>query len=579
MPPAIQDLAPLFPQLEILEFLGRGGMGAVYKARQKDLDRFVALKVLPTWGGADPGFAERFTREAQALAKLSHPNIVAVHDFGRCGTYHYFIMEYVDGVNLRQVERSGGLAPRQALAIVPQICEALQYAHDKGIVHRDIKPENILLDREGKVKIADFGLAKLLGRCPDFTLTWPDHVVGTPHYMAPEQVEHPSEVDHRADIYSLGVVFYEMLTGELPLGRFAPPSRKVQIDVRLDEVVLRALEKEPEQRYQQARDVRTEVETIVSTPLVPSAGQQPGDAMRENARRRIRYPAIGLRISAILELGPVLQPVAMAVAAITRMYPPPLFVVLMCVLSSIAPVLVLIGATKMERLSSYRWSIVACVLGFVPPLSTLVGMPLAGLSLFGWLLGIIFAVWALVTLSQAEIKDAFHVRGSHPSPPRDGPASPAYANGESRWPAVVALSTTVFFAGMVLGVAAIWALPWGGRLNIALFAVMAVALPLIVVIASQCVSRWQAATRAGERPPGVYWLRAWAWTAWVVAIPVVGFGLFFLRSFVSERGSWNPAADEAVIVPLTWLGSLLLPISGWVLLRAARRLSGSRTHV
>jgi hypothetical protein len=386
-------------------------------------------------------------------------------------------------------------------------------------------------------------------------------------------------VDHRADIYSLGVVFYEMLTGELPLGRFAPPSRKVQIDVRLDEVILRALEKEPERRYQQVSEVKTEVETIASGPLRSSAAQQPGAAMRENARRRIRYPAIGLRISAILELGPILQPVAMAVAAITMMYRPPLPVVLMCALFSVAPVLVLIGATKMERLSSYRWSTAACVLGFAPPLSASVGMPFAGLSLLGWVLGIIFAVWALVTLSQAEIQDAFHVRGSHPSRPRDGPASPAYSNGGSRWRAVAALSTTVFFAGMVLGTAAIWALPWGGRLNIALFAVMVVALPLIVVIASQCVSRWQAATRAGERPPGVYWLKTWAWTAWVLAIPVVGFGLFFLGSFVSERRSWNPAADEAVIVPLTWLGSLLLPVSGWVLLRAARRLSGSRARV
>ena len=145
---------------------------------------------------------------------------------------------------------------------MPQICEALQYAHDKGVVHRDIKPENILLDKEGRVKIADFGIAKLVGReAKDSTLTGAGQIVGTPQYMAPEQIEHPLEVDHRADIYSLGVVFYQMLTGELPIGRFAPPSKKVQIDVRLDEVVLRALEKEPEQRYQQASQVKTEVET------------------------------------------------------------------------------------------------------------------------------------------------------------------------------------------------------------------------------------------------------------------------------------------------------------------------------
>src|SRR5439155_18119915 len=146
------------------------------------------------------------------------------------------------------------------------ICDALQFAHDEGIVHRDIKPENILLDKKGRVKIADFGLAKILGKQPtDFTITGKGEKMGTPHYMAPEQVEKPQTVDHRADIYSLGVVFYEMLTGELPLGRFAAPSQKVQIDVRLDEVVLRALEKEPERRYQQESQVRTDVETIAMT--------------------------------------------------------------------------------------------------------------------------------------------------------------------------------------------------------------------------------------------------------------------------------------------------------------------------
>ena len=263
-PPLAGELAPLFPQLEILELIGQGGMGAVYKARQPELDRLVALKILAPQTANDPGFAERFGREARALARLSHPNIVAVYDYGRPGGFHYFIMEYVDGANLRQIERAGKLASREALKIIPQICEALQFAHDEGIVHRDIKPENILLDKKGRVKIADFGLAKIFsadGSAPP-VLTEAGHVMGTPHYMAPEQVEHPLEVDHRADIYSLGVVFYEMLTGELPLGRFAAPSAKAAMDVRLDDVVLRTLEKEPGQRYQQASQVKTDVETI-----------------------------------------------------------------------------------------------------------------------------------------------------------------------------------------------------------------------------------------------------------------------------------------------------------------------------
>jgi len=136
------------------------------------------------------------------------------------------VMEFVDGLNLRQLLLNGKMAPGQALTIVPKICEALQYAHEQGIVHRDIKPENILLDKQGRVKIADFGIAKMMGVGDgQQALTGAKDVVGTPHYMAPEQLEKPLTVDHRADIYSLGVVFYEMLTGELPLGRFAPPSQ------------------------------------------------------------------------------------------------------------------------------------------------------------------------------------------------------------------------------------------------------------------------------------------------------------------------------------------------------------------
>jgi serine/threonine protein kinase len=241
-PPSVEEVARLFPQLEILAFIGKGGMGAVYQARQPALDRFVALKILPPQTASGSSFVERFNREARALAKLAHPNIVAVHEFGQVNGLPFFLMEFVDGLNLRQLERAGKLAPRQALQIVPQICEALQFAHDEGIVHRDIKPENILVDKKGRVKIADFGIAKILGREADVALTETQGAIGTPHYMAPEQMEKPTTVDHRADIFSLGVVFYEMLTGELPLGRFAPPSsRKVEVDVRLDDVVLRAL--------------------------------------------------------------------------------------------------------------------------------------------------------------------------------------------------------------------------------------------------------------------------------------------------------------------------------------------------
>ena len=290
-PPSLNAVAALFPQLEILGLLGAGGMGAVYQARQPALDRWVALKVLPAGGGGGPAFEERFNREARALARLNHPNIVTVHEFGRAGTLHYFIMEYVDGPNLRQLERSGQLTAREALQIIPQICDALQYAHDQGVVHRDIKPENVLVDRRGRVKIADFGLARILGRDQDAVrLTVEGQVMGTPHYMAPEQLARPLTVDHRADIYSLGVVFYEMLTGELPLGHFEPPSRKVEVDVRLDEVVLRALENDPVRRFQKASEVRTRVETIAESSPTP----EPSNPAAPIGRRAWKWGAAGL---------------------------------------------------------------------------------------------------------------------------------------------------------------------------------------------------------------------------------------------------------------------------------------------
>ena len=264
--PELSDLAEQFGQLEGIELVGQGGMGVVYKARQKQLDRMVALKILPDAKAESEAFAERFMREARSLAKLNHPNIVTVYDFGHTESgLYYFIMEFVEGTDLRDVIEAGNLSPGEALAIIPQICEALQYAHEEGVVHRDIKPENILMDKKGRVKIADFGIAKLLDRPDDqFTLTQAGHKMGTPHYMAPEQIEHPHDVDHRADIYSLGVVFYEMLTGELPLGKFEKPSQKVHVDVRLDDVVLRTLEKEPNRRYQHVSEVKTEVETIAT---------------------------------------------------------------------------------------------------------------------------------------------------------------------------------------------------------------------------------------------------------------------------------------------------------------------------
>jgi serine/threonine protein kinase len=273
-----EELGEKFPGYEILQCLGRGGMGVVYKARQKSLNRLVAIKILAPERGSETRFAERFAQEAELLAKLNHPHIVTIHDFGETGGLFYLVMEFIDGVNLRDLLRDGKLESQQALAIVPPICDALQFAHEKGIVHRDIKPENLLLDREGRIKIADFGIAKLIGPVASVcgrraseedsqrrSQTAATIQAGTQGYSAPEQAN--GTADHRADIYALGVVLYEMLTGERPDRELVAPSKKVHIDVRLDEIVLRALERTPELRYQTAGEFRTVLETVVETFL------------------------------------------------------------------------------------------------------------------------------------------------------------------------------------------------------------------------------------------------------------------------------------------------------------------------
>ena len=280
---SLVEIRERFPEFDIQRVLGQGGMGTVYLARHVALDRLVAIKVIRGPLAEDAGFAERFTREARTLARLNHPQIVSVHDFGEREGLCFLVMEYVDGSSLRERMREGRMSPEGALAIIPRICEALQYAHDQGVVHRDIKPENILLDRQGRVKIADFGLAKMAAASdspPSLTLT--RQVVGTPQYMAPEQMQGSKRVDHRADIYSLGVVFYELLTGELPLGRFEPPSHHGAVDSRLDPVVLRSLERDPERRYQRAAQLQSEIESLGGAAAV---GGAPIPAVeRESAR-------------------------------------------------------------------------------------------------------------------------------------------------------------------------------------------------------------------------------------------------------------------------------------------------------
>ena len=258
--PSLEKIAEAFPDWEVLSFIGQGGMGSVYEVHQPGLDRTAALKILSPELSTDPAFAERFAREARVMGKLKHPNIATIFESGEQGGYYYLLMEHIDGVNLRQAMRAGRFTPEQALTVIPGICDALQAAHAEGIWHRDIKPENILIDNNGIVKIVDFGIARLVGDPQkNFTLTMTGQALGSNAYMAPEQHEKPHEVDHRADIYSLGVVIYELLTGELPLGRFPSPGERSEVNARIDEIVLKTLEKERDLRQQSAQEVKTDL--------------------------------------------------------------------------------------------------------------------------------------------------------------------------------------------------------------------------------------------------------------------------------------------------------------------------------
>ena len=277
-PPDGEALAAMLPGYQVISLIGRGGMGAVYRCRDMELDRIVAVKLLPPALGRRPGFARRFEREAWALAQLSHPNIVAIHARGETADGHlFFSMEFVEGTDLAHLINAGlrarGDASRplmeklQVLDIARQVAAALAFAHDKGLVHRDIKPANILITPDGRVKVADFGLARPVvdatPAIPQMTLA--GQVVGTPDYMAPELRDGGSG-DARGDLFSLGVLIYQMLTGSLPRGAFLPPSQLVATDSRFDAVVLRALQPTPEDRFADAAAFIAALEPLYRDP-------------------------------------------------------------------------------------------------------------------------------------------------------------------------------------------------------------------------------------------------------------------------------------------------------------------------
>ncbi len=285
-PPTPEKLQSLLPQYQITDILGRGGMGAVYKGRQVKLGRDVAIKLLPgtlTGDGDAFNFAARFEQEAKAMASLDHPAIVSVYDFGETSEGQlYFVMEFIDGMDIHQYlhHHDGTLPQEQALAIVCHVLDALDYAHDRGIVHRDIKPANVLLNREGRVKIADFGLAKTLAAAGDEpvapALTMTNMAMGTPDYAAPEMLEQGGIPDHRVDLYAVGVMLYQLLTGKLPRGNFRKPSElRPELDARLDEIVGKAMEADPDRRYSRASEIRDAINGVLSqqmTRMEPRAG-------------------------------------------------------------------------------------------------------------------------------------------------------------------------------------------------------------------------------------------------------------------------------------------------------------------
>lgn len=310
--PALEELAQLLPQYEMHSIIGVGGMGAVYKARQVTLDRWVAIKVLPIAASQNMEDTQRFIKEARSMAKLVHPHIVAVFDFGQTYARHLFlVMEYVDGRDLHVRTRDGEITPQRAREIIAQLCDALQFAHDRGVAHRDIKPANILINEDWKVKVADFGLARDLTASPN--ADEPEY--GTPDYTAPERLIIGAVVDHRADIYALGVVIHEMLTGKTPAA--AGKKAGEGLPEGFAGVISKCLMSDPDRRYQKASEVKAALLNATAermrqeaAPETPAVTHQPQIHL-ETPESYTRY-----RPSLRSRLGRRLGPIAWGVACV-----------------------------------------------------------------------------------------------------------------------------------------------------------------------------------------------------------------------------------------------------------------------
>ena len=282
----------------IVERTGSGGMATVYRAQQSRLERDVAIKVLHPAFSAEPNFLARFEREARIVARLDHPHIIPVYDYDHLDGHYFLVLKYVDGVTLRDILQGDRLPPDHVLGLMRPIAEALDYAHEQGVLHRDIKPSNILIDRRGIPYLTDFGLARMI-RPGESTISV-ETMLGTPHYIAPEQAVGNTDLDARTDVYSLGIVLYEMLTGRVPFSGdssfsvvhdhiYTPPPSPREFNPDLspgvEAVLLKALAKDPTDRYATASDMIRAYEQVVA-----ESSDSQRDHSRDAARQQTHAP-------------------------------------------------------------------------------------------------------------------------------------------------------------------------------------------------------------------------------------------------------------------------------------------------
>jgi serine/threonine-protein kinase len=262
-------LAEEFPQLQIQYLISKGDTGELYCAVQQKLGRNVALKVLPIEHNDDVDRKRRFNREAQALSQMSHPNLVQLFDFGENEYFSWMILEWIEGKTLQKVNLENGLQVTDSLALVCKVCDVLGHAHDHGIVHRDVKPSHILITESGEVKLSNFGLARETKGDSNSLVSASGDKFGTAEYSAPEFWANGALIDHRADIFSLGVLLYEVLTGSRASGVFRMPSEiKPDLDPRLDQVIVRAMQEFPDDRFQSCKEFMEAIQEVIDVPFV-----------------------------------------------------------------------------------------------------------------------------------------------------------------------------------------------------------------------------------------------------------------------------------------------------------------------